>query len=528
MTATATTAVEAQQGYRYPRWFWLVLVLLAGAFTVPFYDALANMVGVWLGSEEYSHAILLPLIAAFLVWRQKDVLALRDMRGSWLGPVVVLAGFGLQMAGELATLYTIIQYAYLLIIAGVVLSLSGVRHFHRFIPALIILFFSIPLPTFLYNNLSARLQLMSSELGVGFIRLFDVPVFLDGNVIDLGSMKLQVVEACAGLNYLFPLLSIGFIAAHVFKAPLWQRMAVFISVVPITIIMNSFRIGVIGISVGRYGSALTEGFLHFFEGWVVFMASLGILFSEIWLFNRFFGRSRSFADAFSITLPQRSPAATPLRAIPNTFVVSAVVALVLSLASFMLPERNEAIPSRLHFSTYPMFLENWVGRRRTMESVYIDALQFDDYAFVDYSDGNGNLVNFYTAYYASQRKGQSAHSPRSCIPGGGWRIEDLRTVELPVDTVDGRPLKVNRTLISKGENRQIVYYWFMERGRNLTNEYMVKWNLFVDALFSNRTDGALIRFTMVVNKGDDLAEKDKVLRSFMALHYPALRPYVPE
>ena len=117
------------------------------------------------------------------------------------------------------------------------------------LPTYILLFFMVPLPHFLYNSLSAELQLVSSRLGVGFIRLFSIPVFLEGNVIDLGNYKLQVVEACSGLRYLFPLTALGFIAAVIFKVALWKKVVLFLSTIPITVLMNSFRIGVIGVLV---------------------------------------------------------------------------------------------------------------------------------------------------------------------------------------------------------------------------------------------------------------------------------------
>ena len=92
--------------------------------------------------------------------------------------------------------------------------------------------------------LTSKLQLVSSVIGVWFIRLFGGVVFLEGNVIDMGNTKLMVVEACSGLRYLFPLMSIGAIAAYLMKAPVWIRVFLFLSTIPITIFMNSFRIAV--------------------------------------------------------------------------------------------------------------------------------------------------------------------------------------------------------------------------------------------------------------------------------------------
>ena len=104
----------------------------------------------------------------------------------------------------------------------------------------------IPLPSFLYFNLSQELQLISSMIGVAVIRLFDISVYLEGNVIDLGVYQLQVVEACSGLRYLFPLMSFGFLISYIYRGPVWQKIVIFLSTIPITVVMNSFRIGVIG------------------------------------------------------------------------------------------------------------------------------------------------------------------------------------------------------------------------------------------------------------------------------------------
>ena len=88
--------------------------------------------------------------------------------------------------------------------------------------------------------------------------MFGIPVYLDGNIIDMGNYKLQVVEACSGLRYLYPLLSLSFLAAYLFHAPLWQRAVVFLSSIPIAIGMNGFRIGLVGVLVDRWGTQMAE------------------------------------------------------------------------------------------------------------------------------------------------------------------------------------------------------------------------------------------------------------------------------
>jgi len=147
---------------------------------------------------------------------------------------------------------------------------------------------------------------------------------------------------------------------------------------------------------------------------------------------------------------------------------------------------------------------------------------------IDFVGEDTGTVNFYSAYYATQKKGASAHSPKSCIPGGGWRITSFDTHNVNGVNIGAVPMMVNRLVIQKGEIKQLVYYWFQQRGRVVTNEYMMKWYLFWDALTKSRTDGALMRFTTVLNPGQDISIADKRLESFSQQIAPLIPDYVAE
>ncbi len=295
------------------------------------------------------------------------------------------------------------------------------------VPGIALLAFMIPLPDFLYRGVSAQSQLISSGLGVGIIKLFGISVLLDGNVIDLGTYKLQVAEACNGLRYLFPLMTLGFIAAYFFEGAWWKRAIVFLSTIRITILMNSFRIGVIGVMVEYWGRSMAEGFLHDFEGWVIFMACTAVLVGEMWLLANVGSGKRSLRDVFAIALPPRAAAQAPIRprSVPRPFVGALFLLLVSTVLVVTLPSRVESPLQRKDLSQFPMTVGKWQGKASRMEAIYMDVLKVDDYVLADYIAADRRPVNFYVAYYASQRKGESAHSPRSCIPGDGWEITDL-------------------------------------------------------------------------------------------------------
>ena len=168
----------------------------------------------------------------------------------------------------------------------------------------------------------------------------------------------------------------------------------------------------------------------------------------------------------------------------------------------------------------------WTGHRDRLDGVYLEALKLDDYVLADFNSSGHPPVNLYVAYYNSQRKGESVHSPRSCIPGGGWHIDGIESRDISLASGAGN-LSVNRVVIERGDVKQVVYYWFDQRGRVLTNEYLVKWYIFWDSLTRNRTDGAMLRLTVPVLAGQSEADADRALVEFARAIVPALRPYIP-
>lgn len=512
-----------------PLLFWASIIGAGLLLWFSYEDSIRKLIAVWGEREEYSYGYMIPFISAFLVWQRKDLLERLRFTGAWAGLAVVLLGIGLLIVGNLSTLFLVAQISLVVVVLGLAMAATGSPAFKIIAVPLLFLLFMIPLPQFFLVELSERLQLISSQLGVAIVRAAGVSVYLEGNVIDLGNFKLQVVEACSGLRYLFPLLTLSFIAAYFFKAPFWKRVVVFLSAIPITVLMNSFRIGVIGITVDRWGVEMAQGLLHDFEGWAVFMACTAVLILEMWILSRVGGQRLPLHVAFGVELPAPSPSNAEVRrrTLPPPYIAALVVVTGLALAHGLLPQRQELQPQRKAFSEFPMTLGQWSGRTDSLEQIYLNALKLDDYLLANYTDGK-HTINLYSAYYASQSKGESIHSPRTCMPGGGWEMKSLTQKTLDTVLYHGKPLRVNRAVIQMGENKQLVYYWFQERGRNMTNEYLVKWYIFWDALTKNRTDGALVRLVTPVPLDESMSTADDRLASFAALALGKLDAYVPD
>lgn len=511
-----------------------------------FKESLEWMYKAWTTKEEYSHGIMIPMVCAYLLWQRKAELKFDYHVSNYLGLLVLALGLAFNLISQLATLYVGSLIGFVLCFYGLMILALGVRRFRSLGGPFVILLLMIPLPTFIYNNLSSYLQLLSSEIGVAFIRLFDISVYLEGNVIDLGSYKLQVVDACSGLRYLFPLMALGLILAYVAKIPVWQKLLLFVMSAPITVLMNSLRVGGIGVTVEYWGPSMAEGLLHDIEGWFMFMASLVCLIVFLQVMLRVSGDKRGalqvisegvnredwgMASDIGLTADEPNQEAPSETGAKKVRLPISLISGVLLLSGFAMMQdsfsnRHEPEHFRLDLSHFPLFIGEWRGVPDALENVYIDALKFDDYMIANYSKG-AERINFYIAYYANQSAGQSAHSPRSCIPGGGWRIQSLDQVHLGGLYMNSQPLMSNRAIIQKGDSRQVVYYWFQQRGRIVTNEYLVKWYLFVDSFFDNRTDGALVRLSLPLDSTKDISHADRVATDFMSSLVFRMNDFIP-
>jgi len=239
---------------------------------------------------------------------------------------------------------------------------------------------------------------------------------------------------------------------------------------------------------------------------------------------------RKFADVFDVRVPPLSDFAVFLPKANPSFVSAGLVALTLatSLSVAGLSDREEILPILPSLNTFPLKIADWRGDEHAMEKVYLDQLKLSDYLMANYRRPDDIAgVELYIAYYASQRKGASVHSPKACLPGGGWEIVDSEVTAIAGVGPDGETLNVNRTLIKLGDSRQLVYYWFQQRDRIVTNEYLVKWFIFWDSLTRNRTDGSLVRLVTVVPEAADVGKADERMQAFLRDIDPTMAYFLP-
>ena len=509
--------------------FWLALAVLGAALF--FRDGLVTLGQAW-SLPEYSHGPLIPVLSAILFLRHLKDHPPRSAPVTDRGPGLALLGLALILGagGRLIGIGDIVAYALILWVGAIVLIGFGWGQGRAFWPPVLHLVYMLPLPGVLYYGLSTTLQGLSSELGVWFLRLMAVPVFLDGNIIDLGVTRLHVAEACSGLRYLFPILSFSYIFSALYRGPMWHRAVLLVSAVPITVVMNSVRIAIAGWIVDRWGLSHLQGFTHFFEGWVIFLACVAILFALAWALL-FFRRDRlRLSRALDVDLSGLGAQARRLHDVAPSRALGAAAVLSLGLAAGMalIPDRAPAPVARDPLALFPTRLGAWTsGPQQRLAPDVARVLGADDYLSVSLARaGDTQAVDLFIAWYRDQMTG-GAHSPEVCLPGAGWEIAALGQIPAPAAPPgSAAAFTLNRAIIQKGATRMLVYYWFEQQGLRTASAFSARLQLTLGKITHGRGDSALVRLITGIEDGD-LAAADARLAAALQASLVPLPRFVP-
>jgi exosortase len=176
--------------------------------------------------------------------------------------------------------------SFLVTIVGLLLVAGGVALVRELLLPLLLLPFMIPIPAVIYNQITFPLQLFASRVAEFALGLIGIPVLRDGNVLELASQKLSVVEACSGIRSLLSLTFLSLVYAYFFDQRVWMRWVLFALTVPIAIVANSGRVTITGI-LSEINPELARGFFHSLEGWIIFMIALVLLVATHSLIRKF-------------------------------------------------------------------------------------------------------------------------------------------------------------------------------------------------------------------------------------------------
>jgi exosortase len=293
-----------------PRHLWKPIVVIA-ALGFVYASVLVKLGHDWWDDENYSHGLLIPFIIGYILWIERGRMRRTPVRPRlWWGVAAVVCALLALWAGTAGAELFMQRMSLVLMLAGIVVYFWGFHLLRFALVPLALLVLAIPIPTIIFNKIAFPLQLFASRCAVWAMRLFDIPVLRQGNVIELMPLnsttpkRLEVVEACSGIRSLMTLVTLAVVFAY-FTHPkskgeggggalrvlksygFWRSLILVVSAVPIAILTNALRVSGTGVLAHYYGTRVADGFFHSFSGWVVYIAAFLLLFAVGWLLDRF-------------------------------------------------------------------------------------------------------------------------------------------------------------------------------------------------------------------------------------------------
>jgi exosortase len=236
-----------------------------------YWPTLRDLGAQWWDDANYNHGFLIPLFSGFLIWRERRQLRAIPPSGSALGLPVLLGGIALLLLGDIGAENFLTRSSLIVILAGLVLFLTGRATFRAVLFPLAYLFFMIPLPGILFYAITFPLQQIAAEQAAWTLDLLGVPVLLDGNIIHLSQISLGVTEACSGIRSLISLLAGAAAWAYLMLPVGWSSVLFVLAAIPITILANAARVVATGLIGQWFGVEYASGFFHEFAGLVVYV-----------------------------------------------------------------------------------------------------------------------------------------------------------------------------------------------------------------------------------------------------------------
>jgi len=252
-----------------------LLVILTGFL---YYGVLVRLVMDWWTDPNFSHGFLVPVFSAFVAWRNRKRLAALPREPSWSGLVVVIGALAILIVGVLGAELFLSRSSLVLLIAGLAVYFLGWGHFRAALFPWAFLFFMIPIPAIIFNQIAFPLQFLAARAASFLLVLFGVPVLREGNIIQLPAMSLEVAQACSGIRSLMSLGALAVIYGYLMETRNLHRVLLALAAIPIAVAANGMRVMGTGLAGYYWDPDKAEGFFHTFSGWIIFIVSLVMLF----------------------------------------------------------------------------------------------------------------------------------------------------------------------------------------------------------------------------------------------------------
>ena len=459
-------------------------------------------------NKDYTHALLMPFIAGYLIWeRRKDLLNIQIKPCLKIFPLILFT-FLFSLYGVLGSDISAARISWWLWLVCIVIFCYGIDAFKTLFLPLIMLGFMIPLPQHVQAPLTMSLKLISSKLAFFIINTAGIPVHVEGNIIDLGDVQLQVVDACSGLRYVLPLIALGILCAYFFQKHLWKRIILVILTLPIAVLMNGLRVGITAILYQWVSPKVAEGFFHGFSGWFIFIASFALLMGFNYILKLLPPKDFKKQKDIVKDLKQKQ----------NNYIVFGIIVVLLSV--LFLTSISTATMPRVKLingiKAFPLEFNGWKGILEPIDPEILKRSGAEEGFQATYINKKKEIVSVYIGYRGTpfMETEEFFHSPTVCLPASGWKILEKTTYRIP-NIPYYKNFVVTRLLAEKMGQRQLLYFWFQTKSKIARHIFENRFHLALHALKRDNTYDLTVHVYTPIKYNEDIKIAQKRLNNFV-------------
>ncbi len=501
------------------------------ALLVAYAPTLVELFREWWDVPEYSHGLLMPPVAAWLIWEKRAELSkIRRQReaGSGLlllGSALVIAiCSALLLIGEMKFSWNLKPYAFVTTLVALVTVFYGWRGLRALVAPIVVLYLMCPIPWRMILDVTLPLKRHATVIATGLIEVCGLPVTLQGNLINVSGIdSLWVADACSGVRSLVSLMSVALLGCLFWRRHWSIKAVVLASCIPIAVMVNGMRIWLTAMLSVYISPKAAEGFFHTAEGFVLFGVAALLLWGWAYVLHVLLPRKEAVEKAAA----DRDAAATPGWSTGRYVATMASIALLVVASFYVYRFRsrlggeavNPEVVAKLQksFDRLPVALPNLelTSERHEWDAKTIKSSGADVYASRVYS----NKTQSFRVYLGgSMRSNDNFHSPNVCMPSQGWESLEDRTQALAGNGDRG----VRRLLLQRGQEQMLVYFWFQAGDRVATDEFDVRWSRLIDLVRDKPLAPTVIASVYVPVRGS-IEATEAAAEKFLAEITPHIR-----
>ena len=257
--------------------FFQIILVVIGFFFL-YSHAVVTLISDWSNDPNFSHGFFIVPMALYMVWVKKEKLAVIKPAPSNLGLVIIFLGMIIHLVGHTGAELFLIRFSMIVTLAGILVFFLGWAFLRALIIPVLFLTLMIPIPAIIWNKLAFPLQLLAARFSAGLIHFIQIPVFREGNILQLANTSLEVVDACSGLRSLTSLIALTALFAYIAPLTSLKKWVLFLSAIPIAVAVNVFRLTFTAAMAFWISPDMAHGFLHDLSGMFIFVGALALVY----------------------------------------------------------------------------------------------------------------------------------------------------------------------------------------------------------------------------------------------------------